>query len=75
MVDVGLTGQIGQDVVIRHSFRDRLGYVIAAADTGPAAARAADAGLLALTAPIAAASVAAGGSHVDGHDRSGPVTG
>jgi len=62
VVEVGLTGQIGQDVVIRHSFRDRLGYVIAAADTGPDAARAADAGLLALTAPIAAASVGAGGS-------------
>jgi hypothetical protein len=39
-------------VVPRHSFRDRLGYVIAAADGHEDAARAAAAGLASLTARI-----------------------
>ena len=53
VVEVGLTCEIGQPVEVRHSFSDRLGYVIAAADSGPAAARAAEAGLAALDAQIA----------------------
>ncbi len=61
VVEVGLTCEIGQEVVLRHSFRDRLGYVIAAASNGSVAARAADAGLLALRALIAPASLAAEG--------------
>jgi hypothetical protein len=44
-------------VVLSHSFRDRLGYVIAAADDGSIAARAAEAGVLALDARITPASV------------------
>ncbi|GIG56163.1 argininosuccinate lyase [Longispora fulva] len=44
VVEVGVLREPG-DLVLRHSFQDRLGYVIA---TGPAAALAADAGLRAL---------------------------
>lgn len=52
VVEVGLTCEIGKLVQLRHAFTDRLGYVIAAAPDGPAAARAADAGLAALHALI-----------------------
>jgi biotin carboxylase len=52
VVDVGLTCEIGQQVQLRHSFKDRLGYVIAAADDGTAAARAAETALAALHARI-----------------------
>ncbi|MGO8960322.1 MAG: ATP-grasp domain-containing protein [Streptosporangiaceae bacterium] len=58
VIDVGLTCEIGQLVQVRHSFSDRLGYVIAAADDGPAAARAAETGLAALEARIAPANAA-----------------
>ena len=57
VAEVGLTCTIGQEVVLSHSFRDRLGYVIAAADDGSIAARAAEAGVLALDARITPASV------------------
>jgi S-sulfo-L-cysteine synthase (3-phospho-L-serine-dependent) len=52
VVEVGLTCEIGQEIMIRQSFRDRLGYVIAAGDDHASAARAAEAGLQALTARI-----------------------
>ena len=41
VVEVGITFPVGQPVVPRHSFRDRLGYVIAAAADHDEAARAA----------------------------------
>jgi biotin carboxylase len=53
VVEVGVTAQIGQRVVPRHSFRDRLGYVIAAADDGEQAARSAEAALALMAAQIA----------------------
>jgi hypothetical protein len=62
VVEVGLTGRPGQDVVLRHSFQDRLGYVIAAAEAGNVAAQAAEDGVQALEARIAPASVVAEGS-------------
>ncbi|HKA67760.1 MAG TPA: ATP-grasp domain-containing protein [Actinomycetes bacterium] len=62
VVEVGLTCRPGQELVLGHSFRDRLGYVIAAAEAGNVAARAADDGLRALEARIAPASVVAEGS-------------
>lgn len=52
VVEVGLTREPGQEIVLRHAFQDRLGYVIAAADDRAAAARAAEAGLQALKARI-----------------------
>jgi biotin carboxylase len=52
VVEVGLTSRPGRPVVLRGSFQDRLGYVIAAGDEVGAAARAASAGRLALTARI-----------------------
>ena len=62
VVEVGLTCRPGQDVLLRHSFQDRLGYVIAAAEGGNVAAQAADDGVRALEARIAPASVVAEGS-------------
>ena len=62
VVEVGLTCRPGQDVRIRHSFQDRLGYVIATAETGNVAAQAADDGVRALEARIAPVSVVAEGS-------------
>lgn len=62
VVAVGQLCEAGQDVVLRHSFQDRLGYVIAAADDPDAAARAAESGLLALQARIAPASLVTEGS-------------
>jgi len=50
VVEVGIMAQSGQQVVLRHSFRDRLGYVIASAATNAEAAGIADAAL-ALLAP------------------------
>jgi biotin carboxylase len=52
VVEVGITFPLGQPVVPRHSFRDRLGYVIASAPDSAQAARAADAGLALLTARL-----------------------
>ena len=52
VVEVGITFPIGQPVVPRHSFRDRLGYVIAAAAGHDEAARAATAALALLRARI-----------------------
>ena len=52
VVEVGITAPLGQPVVPRHSFRDRLGYVIAAAAEAGQAAAAADAALARLTARI-----------------------
>jgi len=49
VVDVQLTRPPGTAIGPQRSFSDRLGYVIAAADNVPAAARAAEAGLRALT--------------------------
>ena len=62
VVEVGMTCRPGQDVRIRHSFQDRLGYVIATAETGNVAAQAADDGVRALEARIAPVSVVAEGS-------------
>ncbi len=56
VVEVGLTREPGQEVVLRRSFQDRLGYVIASAGAGSVAARAADEGLRVLEARIAPAS-------------------
>jgi biotin carboxylase len=56
VIEVVLTREPGQDVVVRHSFQDRLGHVLAAGEDGSVAARAADDGLLALDARIAPAS-------------------
>ncbi|WP_157249747.1 ATP-grasp domain-containing protein [Nonomuraea typhae] len=52
VVEAGLTREPGQEVRPRGSPRDRIGYVIAVAGTGVAAARAATAGLATLTARI-----------------------
>jgi biotin carboxylase len=52
VVEVGITVPLGQPVVPRHSFRDRLGYVIASAADNAAAARAAEGALTLLTARI-----------------------
>lgn len=52
VVLVGLTRQPGDELVLRHSFQDRLGYVIATGADGAAAAGAAEAGLLALKAQV-----------------------
>ncbi|HEX6870671.1 MAG TPA: ATP-grasp domain-containing protein [Micromonosporaceae bacterium] len=43
VAEVGLTKAIGEDLTIRNSFQDRLGYLIATAADGAAAARLADA--------------------------------
>ena len=53
VVEVGITCPPGQDLEIRHSFQDRLGYVIAVGEDGAGAGAAAEAGLGALTARIA----------------------
>jgi biotin carboxylase len=55
VIDVQLTRPPGTDIGPPRSFSDRLGYVIAAAATVSAAARAADAGLRALTVLTAGA--------------------
>jgi biotin carboxylase len=52
VVEVGLTRAPGQDLVLRHSFQDRLGYVVAAGPDPAAASHAAEAGRLALKARI-----------------------
>jgi S-sulfo-L-cysteine synthase (3-phospho-L-serine-dependent) len=52
VVEVGMTAQAGQQVVLRHSFRDRLGYVIASAAGNAEAARTADAALALLAACV-----------------------
>jgi biotin carboxylase len=52
VVEAGLTRQPGAELVLRQSFEDRLGYVVAAGTDGGAAAAAAEAGLLALKARI-----------------------
>jgi biotin carboxylase len=61
VVEVGVTARPGQEVLVRGSFQDRLGYVLAAdpGGAGDAAARAADTGL-ALLAPTLASLVAGG---------------
>jgi biotin carboxylase len=58
VVEVGVTALLGQPVVPRHSFRDRLGYVIAVAPGHAEAARTADAALTLLTARINPATAA-----------------
>ncbi|MEP6695386.1 MAG: ATP-grasp domain-containing protein [Pseudonocardiales bacterium] len=64
VVEVGLTRKDGDHLVLRHSFQDRLGYVIACADDAGAAAAAADEGLHALSARVAAvASLREGSSY------------
>jgi hypothetical protein len=59
VVEVGVTAGPGQEVLVRGSFQDRLGYVLAAdpRGDGDAAAHAADAGV-ALLAPTLASLVA-----------------
>ncbi|MFL6136539.1 MAG: ATP-grasp domain-containing protein [Frankiaceae bacterium] len=52
VVEVGLIREAGHDIVLRQSFQDRLGYVIASAQDGAAAARAAEDGLRMLRAWI-----------------------
>jgi biotin carboxylase len=48
VVEVGLTRAAGHDIVLQHSFQDRLGYVIASGADVAIAARAAEEGLRAL---------------------------
>jgi biotin carboxylase len=62
VVDVGLHHPIGKDIVVRHSFQDRLGYVIASAEEGSVASQAAEIGLRTLEATIAPASLVTEGS-------------
>jgi argininosuccinate lyase len=62
VTEVGLTATAGQQVTVRHSFRDRLGYVIGAGHDTAAAAGAAESGLRALAAQIVPAPAAAEGS-------------
>jgi biotin carboxylase len=57
VIDVQLTCEPGTEVRPPLSFSDRLGYVMAAAPTGPAASRAAADGLRALTVLVAGAPV------------------
>jgi S-sulfo-L-cysteine synthase (3-phospho-L-serine-dependent) len=52
VVEVGVTAREGQEVLVRGSFQDRLGYVLAAGGDRPAAAAAADAGLRLLAADL-----------------------
>jgi S-sulfo-L-cysteine synthase (3-phospho-L-serine-dependent) len=52
VVEVAFTRSVGQDIVISHSFTDRLGAVIASAPDGSVAASAADKGALAISAEI-----------------------
>lgn len=52
VVEVAFTKSVGQDIVIGHSFTDRLGAVIASAPDGSVAASAADKGALAIAAEI-----------------------
>ena len=54
VVEVEFTRSVGDDLVLRHSFQDRLGYVIASAEDGSVAASAADKGVLAVSAEIGA---------------------
>jgi biotin carboxylase len=62
VVDVGLNHPIGKQIVVRHSFQDRLGYVIASAEEGSVASHAAEIGLRTLEATIAPASLVTEGS-------------
>jgi biotin carboxylase len=62
VVEVGVDCEPGREVVLTNSFRDRLGYVIAAADDGGTAARRADEGLRHMAVRIAPASVTAEGA-------------
>lgn len=57
VVEVGLIREPGWDVVLRHSFQDRLGYLIASAPDVDAAARAADDAVAALAARIGPAAI------------------
>jgi biotin carboxylase len=52
VVEVGITCAVGQQVLLRHSFRDRFGYVIAADGNSADAAAAADAAVQALSVQI-----------------------
>ncbi len=54
VVEVGVTARAGQEVLVRGSFQDRLGYVLATDPAGAAAARSAAAGLALLRPDIAA---------------------
>ena len=62
VVEVGITARAGQEVRVRHSFTDRLGYVIARGESDSVAARAAEAAAGMLGARFAAASSAMEGS-------------
>jgi biotin carboxylase len=62
VLEVGITGRPGQEVLVRHSFTDRLGYVIAHGDSGSVAARAAEEALRLLAAQFAAVSYLTEGS-------------
>ena len=62
VVEVGITRPAGQDVELTHSFQDRLGYVIAAADAGSVAARTAEQAVLAIKARITPGPLDAEGS-------------
>ncbi len=52
VVDVVVTREPGQRIVLRHSFQDRLGFVIASATDGGLAAKVADEALLGISARI-----------------------
>ena len=61
VVEVGVTARRGQQVLVRGSFQDRLGYVLAADPDGEAAAHAADAGLRLLSPDLARLETVPGG--------------
>jgi S-sulfo-L-cysteine synthase (3-phospho-L-serine-dependent) len=53
VVEVGVLARPGQEVTLRHSFQDRLAYVVAAGPGPAAAAQAAEQGLRHVTAAVA----------------------
>ena len=62
VVEVELTKPVGTEITLRHSFTDRLGYVIAAANSGSVAARAAETAARVVRAHVAPISFAAEGT-------------
>jgi len=62
VAEIGVLCQAGQQVVLSHSFRDRLGYVIAVAESGSVAARLADQAVASLQPRIVTATFAAEGA-------------
>jgi argininosuccinate lyase len=62
VVEAELTKPVGTEFILRHSFTDRLGYVITAANSGSVAARAAQTAVRTVRAHVAPISFAAEGT-------------